>query len=359
VAPFLGKDEDEATIAGLKPPKSRRPLIAIIGANDGTEVTDYLMPYGILKRADVADVMLLGMRAGPVTLYPALKVEPDATVADFDAQHPEGADYVIVPAMRRDDHPVVLQWIKTQASRGALIIGVCAGARIVGEAGLLDGKRATTHWYHVKALRAKRPAMIYEADRRLVVDRGIATTTGITASMPMSLALIEAIAGRDKAEAVGRDLGLTGWDLGHQSAAFEFTRPFASTAMRNRLTFWNHERLGMELVPGVDEVSLALAVDAWSRTFRSRVITFSRSAGPQQSRHAARLLADRVAKTSSAADLLPPIGERRPARVLEQTLDEIGSRYGADTAEIVAMQLEYSWRAPSDETWRAKAAVNS
>ena len=41
-----------------------------------------------------------------------------------------------------------------------------------------------------------------------MVDRGVATTTGITASMPMSLTLIEAIAGRDKAEAVGRDLGL-------------------------------------------------------------------------------------------------------------------------------------------------------
>jgi putative intracellular protease/amidase len=294
-----------------------------------------------------------------VTLYPALKVEPEATVADFDTRHPEGADYVIVPAMRRDDHPAVLQWIKSQAARGAVIIGVCAGAKVLGKAGLLDGKRATTHWYHVKELRTRRPAMVYVPDRRLVVDQGVATTTGITASMPMSLALIAAITGRAKAEAVARNLGLTGWDLRHESAAFEFTRPFASTAMRNRLAFWNHERLGMELVAGVDEVSLALVVDAWSRTFRSRVITFSRSAGPQQSRHGVRLLADRVAKTSSAADLLPPIGERRPARVLEQTLDEIGTRYGVETADCVAMQLEYPERIAPDDAWRMKAAVNS
>ena len=50
--------------------------------------------------------------------------------------------------------------------------------------------------------------MHYVADRRLVVDQGVTTTTGITASMPMSLTLIEAIAGRDKAEAVGRDIGV-------------------------------------------------------------------------------------------------------------------------------------------------------
>jgi putative intracellular protease/amidase len=359
VAPPIGKHEDDATIDALKPPKRERPLIAIVGANDGTEVTDYLMPYGILKGAAVADVMLLAMQPGPVTLYPALKVEPEATVADFDTRHPEGADYVIVPAMRRDDHPAVLQWIKSQAARGAVIIGVCAGAKVLGKAGLLDGKRATTHWYHVKELRTRRPAMVYVPDRRLVVDQGVATTTGITASMPMSLALIAAIAGRAKAEAVARNLGLTAWDLRHESAAFEFTRPFASTAMRNRLAFWNHERLGMELVAGVDEVSLALVVDAWSRTFRSRVITFSRSAGPQQSRHGVRLLADRVAKTSSAADLLPPIGERRPARVLEQTLDEIGTRYGVETADCVAMQLEYPERIAPDDAWRMKAAVNS
>ena len=94
-----------------------------------------------------------------------------------------------------------------QASKGAIVIVVCAGAKIVGEAGLLDGKRATTHWYYLEELRGRHPAMNYVPDRRLVVDQGSATTTGISASMPMSLTLIEAIAGRDMAETVARGLG--------------------------------------------------------------------------------------------------------------------------------------------------------
>jgi putative intracellular protease/amidase len=358
-APPIGPDEDDDTLNALKPPRRRRPMIAIVAANDGTEVTDCLMPYGILKRADVADVMLLGTRAGPVRLYPALKVEPDSTVEDFDARHPDGADYVIVPAMRRDDDPAVLRWIKTQAARGAFVIGVCAGAKIVAKAGLLDGKRATTHWYYLKELRSRHHAVVYVPDRRFVVDRGVATTTGITASMPMSLTLIEAIAGRDRAKAIARDLGLPDWDLRHPSEAFEFTRAFASTAIRNRLAFWNHERLGLELVPGVDEVSLALVVDAWSRTYRSRAVTFSRAAGAQQSRHGVRLIPDRVATTSSASDLLPAIGERPPASVLEQTLNEIAARYGEPTAEFVAMQLEYPGRTSAAETWRATTVSES
>jgi putative intracellular protease/amidase len=348
-ASTIAKEEADAMIAALKPPKRQRPQIAIIGANRGTEVTDYLMPYGILRRADVADVVLLATEPGPVMLYPALKVEPQATVADFDAGHPEGADYVIVPAMSRDDDPAVLQWIKRQAQRGAIVIGVCAGAKIVAEAGLLDGKRATTHWYYLEELREKHPAITYVPDRRLVVDGGVATTTGISASMPVSLTLIEAIAGRNKAEAVAKDLGLADWDAHHDSDAFKFTRPFALTVMGNTMAFWNRERLGIELAPGVDEVSLALVADAWSRTYRSRAATFAGATVAQETRNGVRILPDEVATGWPAEHSISTIDDRPPAKVLDQTLAEIAARYGTRTAEVVAMQLEYPKRTELNE----------
>jgi putative intracellular protease/amidase len=343
-APPIARDEVDATIAALKPPKRQRPLIAIIGINHMTETTDYLMPYGILRRADVADVVALATQPGPVTLFPALKVEPDATVSEFDAQHPDGADYVFVPAMSRDDDPAVLQWIKRQAGQGAIIIGICAGAKVVGAAGLLDGKRATTHWYDLKRLHDRHPTMRYAANRRLVVDQGVATTTGISASMPMTLTLIEAIAGRDKAEAVGRDLGLAQWDARHDSNAFKFTRPFALTAIGNILAFWKREQLGIPLTPGVDEVSLALVADAWSRTYRSRAVTFASTAGALATRNGIRIVPDRVATSWPAAHLLPAIGDRPPAKVLDEVLHAIAARYGMPTADFVAVQLEYPRR---------------
>jgi putative intracellular protease/amidase len=345
-APPIAQEEADATIAALKPPKRRRPLIAIVGINDGSETTDYLMPYGILRRADVADVVALATAPGPVTLFPVLKVEPQATVADFDAQHPEGADYVIVPAMTRDDDAAVLHWIKSQSAKGAIIVGVCAGAKVVGNTGLLDGRRATTHWYSVKELRDKHPAIHYVADRRLVVDRGVATTTGISASMPMSLTLVEAIAGRDKAEAVAREVGLTNWDARHHSDAFQFTRPFALTAIGNTLAFWNNEQLGIELSPGVDEVSLALVADAWSRTYRSLAVTFAGTADALHTRNGLRILPHQVAANWPADRLLPAIAELQPAKALDQALLGIESRYGIRTADFVTMQLEY----PRDRT---------
>lgn len=339
--PAIAQDERDATLAALKPPKRQRPLIAIIGIDDATETTDYLTPYGILRRADVADVVALATRPGPITLFPTLKVEPQATIAEFDARHPDGADYVIVPAMSRDHDPEALQWIRNQSGKGAIVIGICAGAKVVGEAGLLHDRQATTHWYYVNELRGKHPTMRYAKDRRLVVDRGVATTTGISASMPMSLTLIEAIAGRGKAHAVGRDIGLADWDVRHDSDAFKFTRPFALTAIRNTAAFWSHEQLGIELKEGVDEVSLALVADAWSRTYRSRAVTFASTAGAVQSRNGIRILPDEIATSWPVERRLPEIGDRKPAEALDDTLRAITGRYDARTTDFVAMQLEY------------------
>jgi putative intracellular protease/amidase len=331
-------------LAALKPPKRQRPVIALIGVNEGTEVTDYLMPYGILSRADVAEVLLVATKPGKVKLYPALQVESQATTGDFDQRFPEGADYVIVPAMHRDDDPLALQWIRDQAGKGAIIIGVCAGAKVVAETGLLDRRRATTHWYYLKGMLERHPAIQYVPNRRMVADRGVVTTTGISASMPTSLTLIEAIAGREKAEEVAKQIGLTHWDTRHDSDAFKFTRPFALSVMGNKLAFWAHEDVAIDLRPGVDEVSLALVADMWSRTYRSRATTFSASGESQRTRGGLLIVPDRDSATRPSADQVLAIENAPPATSLDETLHSIATRYGAATANMVAMQLEYPRR---------------
>ena len=342
-APAIPSHEVAATLARLKPPKRQRPLVAIVGINDATETTDYLMPAGILRRADVADVVLLATDAGPLRLYPALTVEPEATITQFDARHPEGADYVIVPAMSRDDDAAALQWITSQATKGAIVIGICAGAKVVAAAGLLEGKRATTHWYYLERLLEISPRTTYVSNRRFVIDGRVATTTGISASMPMMLTLIEAIAGRDRAHSVARGLGIGEWDARHVSGAFGVTRPFAVTVVTNRARFWQREQLGLELSPGMDEVSLALLADAWSRTYRSRAVAFARTSGAVESRHGIRIIPDRSA-TDRPGLLLPGDAGGKPAIVLDDALRAIERRYGSSTAAVVAMQLEYPWR---------------
>lgn len=332
--------EEVEMLEALRPSIDQRPVVAVIGINDATETTDYLVPTGILRRADVADVLMLATEAGPVQLYPALKVEPDATISEFDTEHPEGADYVIVPAMSRDDDPVVLAWLQQQSAKGAIVIGVCAGAKVVAAAGLLDGKRATTHWYYLRDLLKRSPTIDYVADRRFVTDGNVATTTGITASMPMMLTLIEAIAGRERAETVARQLGLERWDARHASGAFTLTRPFATTVLANTIAFWNRDEFGIALEQGVDEVSLALVADAWSRTYRSKALTFAETSAVVTA-NGLRILPDRNLGDWPEEGLASVFPDQPPAAALDQVLQAITERYGEDTTNVVAMQLEY------------------
>lgn len=337
--PSIDAAEKASIVSALAHRGSGRPVVAVVGINDATETTDYLMTTGILRRAGIAEVVAVATAPGPVKLYPALTVVPDATTTEFDLRHPDGADYVVVPAMEPSDDAAVLDWIRAQARKGATVIGVCVGATVVAEAGLLDGKRATTHWFLVDDLQRRHPAVRYVPDRRIVVDRGVATSTGISASMPMMLTLIEAIAGHAKAAATARELGIDRWDARHDSAAFRLDRPFVLTVTRNTLAFWRRETLGIALEPGIDEVSLALAADAWSRTYRSRVETFSDQA-EVATRSGLRIVADRVGTQPPAARTVA-VGTLPPAQVLDHALGAIAKRYGGDTASVVAMQLEY------------------
>ena len=182
--PPVPQEEYDATLAALKPPKRAAPLIAIVGANEGTETTDYLMPFGILKRADVADVIALSTKPGPVLLYPVFTVEPQATIADFDAQHPDGADYVLVPAMKRTGRSRGVAVDQGAAREGRHRHRCLRGRAGGGECRPARGHRATTHWYALDDLLEQHPSIQYVENRRVVVDRGVATTTGITARCP-------------------------------------------------------------------------------------------------------------------------------------------------------------------------------
>ena len=84
------------------------------------------------------------------------------------------------------------------------IASVCTGAFFLAAAGALDGRRATTHWRAVDALKRFRPAVDLDADAIHVEDRGVWTSAGVTAGMDLALAMIEADHGREVALAIAR-----------------------------------------------------------------------------------------------------------------------------------------------------------
>jgi transcriptional regulator GlxA family with amidase domain len=98
--------------------------------------------------------------------------------------------------------------VKRAAGRARRVASVCTGAFLLAEAGLLDGRRATTHWSACARLAARYPQLEVDPDPIFVRDGRIWTSAGVTAGMDLALALVEEDHGRDVALAVARELVL-------------------------------------------------------------------------------------------------------------------------------------------------------
>lgn len=103
-------------------------------------------------------------------------------------------------------HRGEVEAVAALASRTARVASVCTGAFLLAEAGLLDGRRATTHWRMARRLQQDYPAVKVDSDRIFIVDRGVWTSAGVTAGIDLTLALIEADLGIDVARKVAREL---------------------------------------------------------------------------------------------------------------------------------------------------------
>jgi transcriptional regulator GlxA family with amidase domain len=313
----------------------------VLALNEGTETTDFLVPYAVLRRAEVATVEAVAKEPGRVMLMPALVVDLRDDIASFDRRYPKGADYVIVPAMHSDSDPVITGWIRAQAEKGAVIVAICSGALVAGNAGLLDHRRFAGHWHDRSTLLARHPSAIHVPDRRYVADNGVVSTTGVSASVPVSVALIEAIAGRARAESVAASIGVSDWGTAHDAAPFRIDVGRARTLAVNTLMFWRHETIAIPVANGVDDIQLALAADAWSRTYRSTAMAVAH--GPVQTRSGLTLVPASLAAHGDAYRV-PLQPGALPARQLRDTLAEIGQRYGDDTRKLVELTMEYDDR---------------
>jgi transcriptional regulator GlxA family with amidase domain len=105
-----------------------------------------------------------------------------------------------------DEH--LIEWLRGAAKRSRRVASVCTGAFVLARAGLLDGRRATTHWASCADLAARYPAVTVAPDPIFVRDGNIATSAGVTAGMDLALALVEEDLGREVALEAARWLVL-------------------------------------------------------------------------------------------------------------------------------------------------------
>ncbi len=166
---------------------------------DGLTALDAIGPYEVLSRLPGAELRFVAKQPGPKrTDTGALGVEADLAIADLP-----GPDVVLVPGgkgnrpLMRDSE--VLDWLRVAHESSTWTTSVCTGALVLGAAGILDGKRATTHWAFLDRLSELGAEPVTE---RVVEDGKVITAAGVSAGIDMALTLAARIAGDEVAQAI-------------------------------------------------------------------------------------------------------------------------------------------------------------
>ncbi|HET9162992.1 MAG TPA: GlxA family transcriptional regulator [Solirubrobacterales bacterium] len=178
------------------------------------QAIDVFGPVEVLSAADRLAgggeyaIELVAGRAGPIETSSGVRLLPDRAVlaarGPLDTLIVAGGDGVAAALGDRR----LIRWVDRAAARSRRVCSVCTGAFLLAEAGLLDGRRATTHWAACEELARRHPAVAVEPDPIFVRDGELTTSAGVTAGIDLALALVEEDLGPELAREVARWLVL-------------------------------------------------------------------------------------------------------------------------------------------------------
>jgi len=216
-------------------------------------------------------------------------------------------------------------WLQRMAPKVRRLGGVCTGAFALAEAGLLDGRRATTHWKFAPEFARRFPLVLTDPAPIWVCDDGRYTSAGITAGMDLALALVEDDVGSEVALAVARDLVLFLRRPGGQTQFSAALTPLRSdrSAFRD-LPAWILGHLG-------DDLSVPAMAEHVAMSERSFARRFSREVGTSPARFVERLRLDEA---------------RRLLETTDTTIDDIASRCGFERVEVFRRAFRRAFATP-------------
>ena len=276
----------------------------VILAPPGVQSLDVVGPAEVFWEAarrlgnpDAYDVQIMGTERGPVRGTGNLRFLPDRTIFDPD----EPIDTLLVggdPSFEEID-PAVTAWLARRAGGIRRYGSVCTGVFLLAAAGLLDGRRVTTHWECARKLETDFPDLVVDADEIFIRDGPVCTTAGVTAGMDLALALVEEDYGREVALIVARYMVMFLKRPGGQS---QFSAHLAAQ-MSSRTPIQRSQEFVLEnLAADLSVEKLAAVVGMSTRNF-SRIFRREVNLTPAEFVEAARLDAARRMLQDTSAPL--------------------------------------------------------
>jgi AraC family transcriptional activator FtrA len=183
-----------------------------------------------------------------------------------------GADTVVVPGVDRPDDAApeeVLEALRTAHGRGARIVSICTGAFVLAAAGLLAGRRATTHWQYAALLARRHPDVEVDADVLYVDDGDVLTSAGVAAGIDLCLHIVRSDHGAEAANAIARRIVVAPHRDGGQAQFAQRPVPAVAGSGLSPTREWMLERLHEPLTVAHLASHAGYAERSFARIFRA------------------------------------------------------------------------------------------
>jgi transcriptional regulator GlxA family with amidase domain len=251
------------------------PVQVFASANDIVARAGGVRPYLLKVVAEVGEGVTasagVALVAGPLTQ----RSEPLDTLLVAGGEGAEAAA----------ENPVLVDWVRERGTQARRIASVCTGAFLLAAAGMLDGRRAATHWMYCARLAQRFPKVYVEPDPIFVRDGPVWTSAGVTAGIDLALALVEEDLGRSVALAVARYLVVF---LKRPGGQAQFSAALALQAAEDKFGAL-HDWINGHLA---DDLSLSVLADQAGMSERSFSRHYAEATGQTPARAIERLRAE-------------------------------------------------------------------
>lgn len=340
-------DPEPIDIGDLQMPvhdENKLNAIILLG-NKGTEISDLLIPYNLLSETGEFNVYAVANHRILSPLNGGIDILPHYTLDQINELLNDSPDLVVIPNIPNinapDDKPVV-EWIKNLNVNNTTILSICEGARTLAETGLIDYKKATTHWSAINQLRRNYPNTSWVEGVKYVEDGNIISTAGVvTGSMEGTLHVISKLIGRNKTDKLVDRLGyktLNSMNIDQYSLELRDIVWFLTA-----LYPWNKKSIGVHIKNGFDEIRLSAILDVYPRSFTATTQTFTDEKEIVLSKHklfvVGKHIQESVGQTARSIDL-DDNGDNE-IFPFDSTIMELAQLENRAIATTVAKTLDY------------------
>lgn len=290
-------DKAPPSLTNVKVPEydASKPTVAVLLANEATEVFDFLVPYEMFAMTKAYNVYAVAPDRQIKSLTGGLDVVPHYSFDEMDAMLGKSPDIIVIPFMpilNEKKYAPVREWIRKHSSDKTTLISICNGAENLADTGLLNGKSAATHWGDINRLIKKYPEIHWVKDRRFVPQGNIVSSAGLTSGIDATLYVISQQLGEAAAKKVAKEMNYPSYDYVTNPQMKPFVAGLSDiTYVLNNAYQWKKVKAGVLLYNGADELDLSAAFDTYAASGTTTTLTVSSANEPIVTKHGLNLVA--------------------------------------------------------------------